>query len=194
MRVTTLLATLLAGSAAIAASPSPRGLGPNLNAGNHYGAPTPPWGPGAHPGWYFGKHPEAHPGLTCLSGLICGILKLLPLGLQCPKTPPGTTPSTPSDGYTQTFSNLSGATQAGDYMTFGLVDTVADCKAMCNTVPGCGFVNTYHDVNGKNGSPLLTCSLFRNCHTAADATNTGGQTQPNGSVNHIANSDGWCKA
>jgi len=65
------------------------------------------------------------------------------------------------DGYVQTFQNLTGATQAGDYMTFGLVNTVdgelqlyihdqptlkptmlSDCIAMCNRVQGCGFVNS----------------------------------------------------
>lgn len=96
-------------------------------------------------------------------------------------------------GYSQTFSNLNGATQASDYMTFGLVDTVADCISMCNKAHGCGFVNTYHDVNGKNGSPLLTCSLFKKCHNASDATNRGGQPGPHGSVDHITTSDGWCK-
>ena len=51
----------------------------------------------------------------------------------------------------------------------------------------------YHDVNGKDGSPLLTCALFSKCHTAADADNRGGQTQPDGSVDFIINSDGYCK-
>jgi len=158
------------------ASPDPS----TLNAGNHYGAPLPPWTSGAHPGWYYGNDPKDHGNLAHLSNNICKYKNF-----RCP-------PPTP-DGYVQTFSNLSGATQAGDYLTFGLVDSVADCKAMCNSVAGCSFVNTYHDVNGKNGSPLLTCSLFKNCHTAADAINKGGQTQPNGSVNFIRNSDGWCK-
>ena len=69
----------------------------------------------------------------------------------------------------------------------------------------------YHDVNGKvrlpyfsyqhvpepslqNGSPLLTCALFKDCHTSSDAINYGGQTQPDGSVDYITDSDGWCKA
>ncbi|KAJ3497137.1 hypothetical protein NMY22_g19731 [Coprinellus aureogranulatus] len=125
--------------------------------------------------------------------LICKLLQLLPKKFHCPKPLPPHQPPPPSDGYTPTFQNLTGATQGDDYLTFGLVDTVADCKAMCNSVAGCGFVNTYHDVNGKDGSTQLTCSLFRGCHTAADATNTGGQTQPDGSVNYIRESSGWCK-
>ncbi|KAF9044986.1 hypothetical protein BJ165DRAFT_1594169 [Panaeolus papilionaceus] len=96
--------------------------------------------------------------------------------------------------YEPTFSNATGAIQANDYMTFGLVDTVEACQAMCDAVTGCQFVNTYHDVHGKDGSPLLTCSLFAGCHDISSATNTGGQTQPDGSLNSIAQSDGWCKS
>ena len=69
-----------------------------------------------------------------------------------------------------------------------------DCKAMCNEIEGCGFANSYYDVNSKDGSIKLTCSLYKGCHSAADATNTGGQTQPDGSVSYIAESYGWCKA
>lgn len=72
----------------------------------------------------------------------------------------------------------------------------------------------YHDVNGKvrawatffcivvdivsrnskGGSTQLTCSLFTKCHTnPADEDNFGGQTQPDGSIDFIIDSDGWCK-
>jgi hypothetical protein len=84
---------------------------------------------------------------------------------------------------------------------------------MCNTVKECSFANctspdplacktkidtnsrltAYNDVNGKDGSKRLTCSLYSKCHSSKDATNEGGQTQPDGSVNYIRNSDGWCK-
>ena len=67
--------------------------------------------------------------------IICQILKYFPHVLQCPPNPPKPTPTTsstpsptptvPADGYTQTFSNLTAAIQADDYMTYGLVDTVA---------------------------------------------------------------------
>ena len=49
-------------------------------------------------------------------------------------------------------------------------------------------------VFSQNGSPLLTCALFQYCHDASDATNYGGQTQPDGKVDYIADSNGWCKA
>lgn len=55
------------------------------------------------------------------------------------------------------------------------------------------FGLAYHDVNGKDGSPLLTCSLYDRCLDATTATNTGGQTQSNGLVNYITDSEGWCK-
>ncbi|RDB19595.1 hypothetical protein Hypma_013251 [Hypsizygus marmoreus] len=166
-------------------------IGFDLSASNFYGAPRPPWTPGAHPGWYFGDHPHLFPDLPCLEGLICKLLELIPIKwLHCPRKPPH---NPPSDGYQQTFHNLTGATQASDYQTYGLVDTIAQCKAMCDSVEGCKFVNTYHDVNGKGGSTQLTCSLFSSCHDSSDATNTGGQTQPDGSINFITNSDGYCK-
>ena len=55
------------------------------------------------------------------------------------------------------------------------------------------ILSAYHDVNGKNGSPKLTCALFTKCHTESDATNFGGQKQLNGKLNCITDSDGWCK-
>ncbi|KAF8638075.1 hypothetical protein AX16_010707 [Volvariella volvacea WC 439] len=203
MRVTFLLTAAAAAASSVAAVPWGLGgfgsndilrlLGVDMTRDGHYGAAVPPWQPNATPGWYFGNRPERHGNLRCLSGILCNILKLFPRAIQCPPRPPPNPPPSPGDGYTQTFSNLTGATQAPGYLTFGLVETVADCKAMCNNVQGCQFANTYHDVNGKDGSPLLTCSLYDACQTAATATNTGGQTQPDGSVNYITNSDGWCK-
>ncbi|KAF9459347.1 hypothetical protein BDZ94DRAFT_1171838 [Collybia nuda] len=166
-------------------------LGTNLASSNSYGAPLAPWKYGSVPGWYYGNYPERHRNIRCLKGWICKFLSWFPWLVQCPK-PPHIPPPT-SDGYTQTFANLTGATQAGDYMTYGLVDTIKDCKTMCNSVAGCKFANSYHDVNGKDGSTQLTCSLFATCHTASDATNTGGQTQPDGSIDYITSSDGWCK-
>ncbi|KAG7442466.1 uncharacterized protein BT62DRAFT_906011 [Guyanagaster necrorhizus] len=162
-----------------------------LTSGNSYGAPLTPWEQGTTPGWYYGDNPDNLPdSLTDLPWLqdsyLCWLLEQQNDGFQCPTSPS-------SDGYTQLFSNLTGATEAVDYMTYGLVDTVEACKAMCDSVNGCIFVNSYHDVNGKNGSPLLTCSLFSQCHSAADSINRGGQTQPDGSIDYITNSDGYCK-
>ncbi|TFK25777.1 hypothetical protein FA15DRAFT_668113 [Coprinopsis marcescibilis] len=196
---TILTAALAVGAANVAAVPQFGGLnffdllGKDFGRGNNFGSgQRRPWERNATPGWYFGKHPDRAPRLPCLTGTICRILKLFPKFLQCP-TPPPPNP-TPNDGYTQTFSNHTGATQGGNYLTFGLVDTPADCKAMCNSVQGCAFANSYRDVNGKDGSLLLTCSLFSGCHGIETATNTGGQTQPDGTINFITNSDGWCKS
>jgi hypothetical protein len=139
--------------------------GMDLSNTNHYGAPIPPWAPGHKPGWYYGPHPGDHPDLPCLGGvrliayieafplthfqLICKILDLIPFIIHCPHEfppppPPPTYPPSPppSDGYTPTFTNITAAVQADDFLTFGLVETVADCKAMCNSVDGCGFVNS----------------------------------------------------
>ncbi|KAK0230607.1 hypothetical protein IW262DRAFT_414434 [Armillaria fumosa] len=177
-------ATLNATAAEVSSS-----LSVSLNKGNHYGAPVPPWKPGCSPGWYYGDHPDwLHISLPWLKdGLICWLLDLLHLGFLCPKPPQHPIV------YKPTFSNYTGAVQADDYMTYGLVDTVDDCIAMCNSVDGCNFINPYHDVNGKDGSPLLTCSLFTKCHGVEDADNFGGQTQPDGSIDFITDSAGYCK-
>ncbi|KAF5362938.1 hypothetical protein D9758_007077 [Tetrapyrgos nigripes] len=184
-------------------------LGSTMTTANHYGAPIPPWKKGAKPGWYYGDHPEHLdifkfflPHLK--DSLICKLLDLLPFCLHCPKPHapppppppqyPPPSPPPPSDGWKQTFSDLTAATQADGYLTYGLVDTVDDCKAMCSSVQGCVFINTYHDVNGKDGSPLLTCSLYTACQGPETAINAGGQSQPDGSINYITNSDGFCYA
>ncbi|KAJ6548830.1 fruit-body specific protein A, partial [Mycena capillaripes] len=109
-----------------------------------------------------------------------------------PPPPPPHQPPPPPE-YSQTFYNLTCASQDGSYQTYGLVDTVADCEAMCDSVSGCTFFNTYHDVNGKNGSPQLTCALFTYCLDASTADNCGGQTQPDYTIDFITNSDGYCK-
>ncbi|KAJ3773550.1 hypothetical protein FB446DRAFT_844737 [Lentinula raphanica] len=165
-------------------------LSNSLSQANFYGAPIPPWEVGCHPGWYYGNDPGAVVDWTIpwlLDALICDILDLLPFCLHCPVPKPP-----PKNGWVQTFSNLNGATQASDYLTYGLVDTIQDCQTMCLDVAGCAFINTYHDVNGKNGSPQLTCALFTKCHDASDADNKGGQTQPDGSVDYITDSNGFC--
>ncbi|KAE9405247.1 hypothetical protein BT96DRAFT_988535 [Gymnopus androsaceus JB14] len=159
-------------------------------------------------GWYYGNDPGSADGVAWLKD---EALAQNPQALQCPDTTPTTTSVThakrsgiptstqsPSPSSTPTystvFSGLKGAIEASDYLTYGLVDTVADCETMCNTVVGCTFVNTYHDVNGKNGSPLLTCSLYSKSHTAAEAINTGGQTQPDGSTDFVTDSAGYTKS
>ncbi|KAF8347241.1 fruit-body specific protein A [Amanita rubescens] len=97
--------------------------------------------------------------------------------------------------YYPTFLNLNGAINlnAPDFLAFVLVSTISDCFLACNKVPGCKFVNTYHDVNGNGGNPDLTCSMYKSCHYANTATNKGGQTEPSGLPEYIIESDGWCK-
>ncbi|KAK0482720.1 hypothetical protein IW261DRAFT_1469440 [Armillaria novae-zelandiae] len=165
-----------------------------INEGNCYGAPVSPWKPGCSPGWYYGDYPPSS-SLPCLKdSLVCFFLDLLHMGMSCPEGSQHTKPPNSDDHYTEVFSNYSGAVQSdGDYQTYGLVDTVQGCMDMCDSVAGCTFINTYHDVNGKDGSTRLTCALFSKCHTTADADNRGGQTQPNGSVDYITDSAGYCK-
>ncbi|KAK0496690.1 hypothetical protein EDD18DRAFT_172878 [Armillaria luteobubalina] len=165
-----------------------------INEGNCYGAPVAPWKPGCSPGWYYGDYLPSG-SLPCLKdSLVCFFLEILDIGLSCPGGSQHTKPPNSDDHYTEVFNNYSGAVQSdGDYQTYGLVDTVQGCMDMCDSVTGCTFLNTYHDVNGKNGSTQLTCALFSKCHTGADADNRGGQTQPDGSINYITDSAGYCK-
>ncbi|KAJ7054136.1 hypothetical protein C8F01DRAFT_1324405 [Mycena amicta] len=163
----------------------------SINEGNCYGAPIPPWEPACYPGWYYGRCQFAPAGLLCLvDGLLCFILDGL-LGFHfCPVDPlppptggggtgtGGAVIPPPPNGYTYTFSNLTcAAVGCPTYLTFGMVETMADCAAMCNTVPKCKFVNSYYDRNSSKPPNLLTCSLFNDTRTVADATNCGGQQQ-----------------
>ncbi|KAJ6551330.1 hypothetical protein B0H19DRAFT_995849 [Mycena capillaripes] len=189
------LAVVATGASAATFTSESITTGLTLNAKNHYGAPIPPWEAGHYPGWYYGK--SAPPkGIACiLEGLICELLELFHFGFYCPKPPPPPPPHQPPPPpeFSQTFYNLTCASQDATYQTYGLVDTVEDCEAMCDSVSGCTFFNTYHDVNGKDGSTQLTCALFQACLAATSADNCGGQTQPDGSVDFIINSDGYCK-
>ncbi|KAJ7182762.1 hypothetical protein C8R43DRAFT_968016 [Mycena crocata] len=197
MRFSTVLsglAVLASGASAANFSTESISTAITLTAQNHYGAPIPPWKAGHHPGWYYGKgHPPK--GIACiLDDLFCLLLELFPFGYHCPHKPhkPPHNPPTPPE-YSQTFYNLTCAAQDDSYQTYGLVDTVDDCEAMCDSVSGCTFFNTYHDVNGKDGSTQLTCALFQKCLAASTADNCGGQSQPDGSIDFITNSDGYCK-
>ncbi|KAJ7589989.1 hypothetical protein C8J56DRAFT_936614 [Mycena floridula] len=111
-----------------------------------------------------------------------------------PPTPPVCSP-TPSGSFcsTTTFQDLDASVQGDDYLTFTFVDTIDECIGFCACLPGCGFANTYYEVSGTNTSSLqLTCAIYQGCHSAVDATNTGGQSQPDGSLSSIASSDGYC--
>ncbi|KAJ3728135.1 hypothetical protein DFJ43DRAFT_1156704 [Lentinula guzmanii] len=180
----------------------------SLSASNHHGAPHPPEFAASKPGWYYGDDPGSADGLPWLKDHdLCATLAHTPRSLRCPSvvpkatktihrrsadpapTPTPTPPTTPT--YTTVFSGLTASIVGNTYITYGLVDTVADCQALCDTVSQCVFVNSYHDVNGQNGSPLLTCSLYASVYTAADATNYGGQYQPDGTYDYITDSDGY---
>ncbi|KAF7324643.1 hypothetical protein MKEN_00505800 [Mycena kentingensis (nom. inval.)] len=182
--------------------------GRKLTPENYYGAPIAPWKANYKPGWYYGHGVAPIGVIKLLDDLFCELLKLLGPGCyQCPgpkHTPPPppphrppTPPPPPPPSYHQVQPAFTCATQTDDYyMTFGLVDAVSDCQAMCDSVPGCYFVNTYHDNNAANKgfSDRLTCSLFTTCQTNATAINCGGQGQPqNGGLNYITSSEGYCK-
>ncbi|KAJ6570960.1 hypothetical protein DFH09DRAFT_1312976 [Mycena vulgaris] len=75
--------------------------------------------------------------------------------------------------YTTAFEDLDGSVHGDDYLSYILTDTVDECISFCACRPGCAFANPYYDNNGKN-TTMLTCAIYAGCHTAADATNTGG--------------------
>jgi len=110
-------------------------------------------------------------------------------------TPTGTsTPkgcSADNSCYTIVFTGFNGAVQAGDYITYTLVDTVEECLEFCCTIEGCVFANPHFEIVSKNVTQL-TCSVFSECHTAAQADNVGGQKQPDGILSTITDSAGYC--
>ncbi|KAJ7489260.1 hypothetical protein FB451DRAFT_1224388 [Mycena latifolia] len=197
MRFTTLFTTLAVVATGASATYSSASISTaiTLTGQNHYGAPIAPWHVGHYPGWYYGKSISPKGIDNILQGLFCELLDLFPFCLHCPKPPPPPPPHhpPPPPEYSQVFHDLTCAAQDDSYLTYGLVDTVDDCIAMCDSVSGCTFFNTYHDVNGKYGSTQLTCALFKYRLTAASAINCGGQSQPDGSVDYITNSDGYYK-
>ncbi|KAF7368034.1 hypothetical protein MSAN_00869200 [Mycena sanguinolenta] len=223
MRFTTVFSTLVAAATSVAAtaefSSASVALAGGFTEKNCYGAPIPPWKTGHHPGWYYGSG-TAPQGISCvLDSFFCELLNLFPSGYHCPSPPPHTPPHSPPPpppyNQVKNFYNLPCAAQDDSYLTYGLVDTVDDCYAMCNSVSGCTFFNsaisrclrkgaqtlsppykTLHlSVNPlQNGSPQLTCALFSKCLTAACADNCGGQSQSDGSIDYITESSGYCKA
>ncbi|KAF8347345.1 hypothetical protein F5887DRAFT_957970 [Amanita rubescens] len=128
------------GSAMVASSLTLTGsIPPGFDSDGHFGAQTPPWAKGCHPGWYYGENPSSYPDVFCLTPDTCHKIHSKSLGFHCPPNP---YPSS-EDGYYQTFSNLKAATEASDYLTYGLVESVEACLAMCDCVEGCSFVNSY---------------------------------------------------
>ncbi|KAJ7100087.1 hypothetical protein B0H15DRAFT_507174 [Mycena belliarum] len=95
--------------------------------------------------------------------------------------------------YTVAFEDLDASIHGDDYLSYILTDTVQECIDFCACRPGCVFANPYFDNNAKN-TTMLTCAFYAGCHTAADATNTGGQTEPDGSLSTISSSSGYCLA
>ncbi|KAJ7851023.1 hypothetical protein B0H14DRAFT_3662814 [Mycena olivaceomarginata] len=157
-----------------------------LNPGNFYGAPIRPWNVGHTPGWYYGNGKAPIGIFSILDSVFCGLLDILPF-FHCSKAPHNPHP------YTRAFSNLNCGCEDGSYLTYGLVEVVEDCQAMCESISGCIFYNTYHDVYAK-GYPQFTCTLYKKVLTAGSASYCGGQHQPDGSINHIINSEGYYKS
>ncbi|KAF8148329.1 hypothetical protein K438DRAFT_1625614 [Mycena galopus ATCC 62051] len=204
MRFNALFATLVVAATGTVAtvgnfSSASVALAGGFTAQNCYGAPIPPWKTGHYPGWYHGSG-SAPEGISCiLDSLFCELLNLFPFGYHCPSASPPHPPPTPPHGpppppeYTQCFYNLECAAEDDSYITYGLVDTVADCEAMCRSVSGCTFMNRECIPFNFNGSPQLTCALFSKCLTESCATNCGGQSQSDGTTDYITNSEGYCK-
>ncbi|KAJ7813509.1 hypothetical protein B0H14DRAFT_3477808 [Mycena olivaceomarginata] len=132
MLFNTIFSTLIVAAASVAATANFSSASVALAGGftekNCYGAPIPPWKAGHHPGWYYGSS-TAPQGISCvLDTFFCELLSLFPSGYHFP------TPLPPPPKFTEVFYNLECASQDDSYLTYGLVDTVADCKAMCESV------------------------------------------------------------
>ncbi|KAJ7437986.1 hypothetical protein B0H11DRAFT_1935512 [Mycena galericulata] len=89
----------------------------------------------------------------------------------------GETVCTPTT-YTVEFQNLNASIIGDDYLGYILTDTDQECIDFCFTIP--------------SNTTMLTCAYYSGGHTAADATNFGGQTDPDGNIGTISNSSGYC--
>ena len=118
-----------------------------------------------------------------------------------PTPPPSTTPTSPSSpclsGYTTAFKDYTTTPTTGyyagkagtgaatidneNYLTYGLVDSVQDCIAICNSINNCNFINVYQelesDVKDSYSPGKLTCAAFKACSGTEKATNYGGQSE-----------------
>ncbi|KAK4686554.1 hypothetical protein P7C73_g3571, partial [Tremellales sp. Uapishka_1] len=95
-----------------------------------------------------------------------------------------------------TGMTVGAAVQDASYMTYTLSDTIDNCLQACSQIEGCVFVNTYYDVNAseadlpKHTPGVLTCAMYSTCVGTDEASNWGGQDDPN----TIVNSNGYCLA
>ncbi|KAK7437223.1 hypothetical protein VKT23_018665 [Stygiomarasmius scandens] len=113
---------------------------PHLIGSNFYGAPIPPWKVGYHPGWYYGNHFDiakkfgfgfVFPYLK--DAIACKLFDLIPFIFHCPgfkfppfhpKPLPPHFPSHHGSGWEQVFGGFDGAIVGGNYLSYGLVDTI----------------------------------------------------------------------
>ncbi|KAJ7131583.1 hypothetical protein C8R43DRAFT_1133795 [Mycena crocata] len=127
---------------------------------------------------------------------------LPPTSIPASSTPTSSSPTTTYSAkctptaapcYSVAFENLDASIHGDDYLTFILTDTVDECIDFCACRVGCAFANPYYDNNASNkNTTMLTCAIYAGCHSAADATNTGGQTEPDGSLSTVSSSSGYC--
>ncbi|KAJ7136641.1 fruit-body specific protein A, partial [Mycena epipterygia] len=94
--------------------------------------------------------------------------------------------------YSTAFENLDASIHGDDYLSYILTDTVAECIDFCACRVGCQFANRKSHKYSYANTTMLTCAFYAGCHTAADATNTGGQSEPDGSLSSISSSSGYC--
>ncbi|KAJ7466567.1 hypothetical protein B0H11DRAFT_2307114 [Mycena galericulata] len=115
-----------------------------------------------------------------------------PISSSTTATLPAQCTATAAPCYTVAFQNIDASVEASDYLSYVLTSTVQECLDACACDnSGCTFANPYYDNNAKD-TTLLTCSFYATCHTAADAVNFGGQSEPDGGLSTISNSSGYC--
>ncbi len=112
--------------------------------------------------------------------------------------------TTPTNGVYAGIPGTGAAASDPSYLTYGLVKNLDECKAACDKVSGCVFINLYQDlfppeelatldlpeeVKIKYVRGNLTCAMYQKCLPDSAFVNWAGQSDPSS----VEASFGYCR-